>query len=330
MNTIISIIVPVYKKERYIQRCIESILTQTLQDGVELIIVNDATPDNSIVIAEQVIRNTNSRISSRIINHTENKGVSAARKTAFDNAQGQYITFVDGDDFVSPDYIESLYSCILENNDCDIAIGNYYEFHENRESVFYQALKTTLFADFVSARGKTSLCANLYRRTLFSHSFVWEEGMNYGEDYIATIQLVYYARKISYIDKGIYFYYQSDDSISRRKKYTIKDLDDKVHAATYARDFIRQNNIEGCKRALLISCLTFKYSIMTQAMTFSCDRRKYMNLWPDASAAFQEFYSIMRAHVGILGWPLLYSISHCNYSLFYLTYNLIKIKKLFL
>lgn len=104
----ISIIVPVFKVELYIEKCIKSILQQTYTGDLECLIIDDATPDNSISIVEQMLsEKKNNNIEFKIIHHKQNKGLSAARNTGIHNATGDYIYFLDSDDF-----LES--NCILE------------------------------------------------------------------------------------------------------------------------------------------------------------------------------------------------------------------------
>ena len=120
MNTpFISIVVPVYNVERYLPRCIESILRQTYTN-FELILVDDGTPDRSGIICDRYAER-DSRI--RVI-HKENGGVSTARNTGIDAAKGEWITFVDSDDWVSDEYLKTL-TTHLHNNSYDLVIGGF-------------------------------------------------------------------------------------------------------------------------------------------------------------------------------------------------------------
>ena len=110
-NDLISIIVPVYNVEKYIVRCLESILSQTYKN-IEVIIVNDGSVDKSGEICERYAKKDN-RI--KLINKS-NGGLSDARNKGIDQANGIYITFVDSDDYISQNYVEILYKLIKENN----------------------------------------------------------------------------------------------------------------------------------------------------------------------------------------------------------------------
>ena len=120
----VSIIVPVYNVALYIERCIKSVMNQTYQD-IECILVNDATPDNSIAIAERLIADYNGSIQFRILNHEHNKGLSATRNTGVNAATGDYLYFFDSDDEITPDCIESLSRPILNDPTIEMVEGCY-------------------------------------------------------------------------------------------------------------------------------------------------------------------------------------------------------------
>ena len=113
----VSIIVPVYNVENYIERCLKSLVNQTLKD-IEILIINDGTPDNSIEICEKYAKNDN-RI--KIFNK-ENEGLGLTRNYGIERATGEYIAFVDSDDYVTLDMCENLYNAAIENN-ADIVYG---------------------------------------------------------------------------------------------------------------------------------------------------------------------------------------------------------------
>lgn len=124
MNPQISVIVPIYNVEQYLPVCIESILAQTFPDW-EMILVNDGSPDNSWQICQQY-RQQDSRI--RLVTK-ENGGLSSARNAGLEVARGQYVMFVDSDDYVEPDCLESAYTAICRAG-ADLYIGGFYEYYE--------------------------------------------------------------------------------------------------------------------------------------------------------------------------------------------------------
>ena len=119
----ISVLIPVYNVEKYVERCITSVLNQTMQEGVEVIIVNDCTPDRSMEIIRETlcVHLKKNGMTVRIVEHKINRGSAAVRNTAMDYATGDYIIHIDSDDYVEPDLLEKMYSKAVERGS-DIVI----------------------------------------------------------------------------------------------------------------------------------------------------------------------------------------------------------------
>lgn len=120
----ITIVVPVYNVEPYIEDCLNSVAAQTYKGDIECIIINDSTPDNSCAIIEHFIREYNGTIDFKLLHHTKNRGLSAARNTGIDAATGEYIYFLDSDDEIMPKCIELL-TAPLDQEIYDFIIGDY-------------------------------------------------------------------------------------------------------------------------------------------------------------------------------------------------------------
>ena len=120
----VSIVIPVYNVEPYIEDCIKSVASQTYKGNIECIIVDDCTPDGSCAIIEHFIKEYNGAIDFKLLHHTVNRGLSAARNTGIDAAKGDYIYFLDSDDEITPECIELL-SAPLKNKKYDFVIGDY-------------------------------------------------------------------------------------------------------------------------------------------------------------------------------------------------------------
>lgn len=213
----ISIIVPVYNVEGYLNNCIDSILNQTFKD-FELILVNDGSTDNSLKICKYY-KNIDNRIC--IINK-ENGGLSSARNAGLDIAKGEYIGFVDSDDYIHPQMYELLYNQIMKN-DADISMCEFKRVSEfkkmelsdkvilnqeveilnNEEAVFKLGEKRAV--TYVVAWNK------LYVKSLFN-SIRFKEGIIHEDEYIIH-RLLYQINKLVYIRKELYFYLQREGSI---------------------------------------------------------------------------------------------------------------------
>ena len=130
MNEKITVIVPVYNVEHYLDKCLDSLINQTYKN-LEIIVINDGSTDNSGIICQEYAQKDN-----RIIYiEKENGGLSDARNVGLDKMTGSYVTFIDSDDWVESDYVEVLYNKLIEYR-ADIAVGNYCKFNES-DSNFY-------------------------------------------------------------------------------------------------------------------------------------------------------------------------------------------------
>ena len=124
MDSLVSIVVPVYKVEQFVVDCLNSVVQQSYAH-IECVIVNDATPDNSMVLVEDFIAKYKGDIQFRVVNHKINKGLSAARNTGVRASTGDYIFFLDSDDELAPNAIQSSVDKIREYGDVDFLVGNY-------------------------------------------------------------------------------------------------------------------------------------------------------------------------------------------------------------
>ena len=212
----ISVIVPVYKVEKYIHRCVDSILAQTFTD-FELILVDDGSPDNCSAICDEY-SSKDRRI--RVI-HQKNSGLSAARNVGIDwvfaNSDSQWITFVDSDDWISQYYLDVLYRAAYESGAL-ISVGNHCfvesEEHEHIESAV-DAYWLVLPEDFKvqETRRFNFAWAKLYHRSCFEN-VRYPNGKNY-EDVFTTYKLIFNCREIAVADVVIYYYFKNPDSITQ-------------------------------------------------------------------------------------------------------------------
>lgn len=216
-SPLISVIIPVYKVEKYLKRCIDSVRNQKYKN-LEIILVDDGSPDNCGLICDEYSKQDN-RI---VVIHKVNGGLSDARNVALDIMRGELVTCIDGDDFVSEYYVENLYSAIKETN-CDIASSwfvNYFEgdsipvSREVRRSEIkslsrIEAYKRMLYQDGfeISAWGK------LYKSSLFEN-VRYPLGKIY-EDIPTTYKLMEKSNKIAIIPQMDYYYLQRENSIAQ-------------------------------------------------------------------------------------------------------------------
>lgn len=212
----VSVIIPVYGVENYIERCVRSLMEQTL-DEMEFIFVNDCTKDSSVVILEQVISEYKSRVTNvKIIHHQINKGLPQARKTGLFYATGEFVAHCDSDDWVDRNLYEKLYHSAVSNNS-DIAVC---DFLVHRTDVVDERIGTrtndinAYRLNLLFQKDPVSMWNKLVRREIYSKDIIFPSD-NMGEDMATTLQLVAYCRKVSYIEDAFYHYDGTTASITR-------------------------------------------------------------------------------------------------------------------
>lgn len=211
----VSIVVPVYGVQQYIDKCVESILDQKFSD-IEVILVDDESPDNCPAICDDYAKK-DKRV--KVI-HKKNGGLSDARNAGLKAATGQYIAFIDGDDYVSPDYVQTLYNACVENRS-DISCCGYYKVYGDRLEQKPKIMDHKNFTNIEAIRDiftAGTLCEvmtwnKLYRRNLFTNHDIRFPVGKIHEDNFTTYKLFYYAGRVSFINVPLYYYIQRSGSI---------------------------------------------------------------------------------------------------------------------
>lgn len=230
MQARVSIIVPVFNIENYITKCVDSLISQTY-DNIEVILVNDGSSDNSASICHKY-----EKIDRRIkVIDKKNGGLSSARNTGIKEAQGEYLVFVDGDDYVHPEYIEKLFRSII-NSGADIAVCGISIVDKNNEIVDKLATGKAYKLDnpfcdevLLSSEVERRYYKNkkqgfwyvvawnkIYKASIFE-SIKYDEGMIYEDEFLFH-QLIRCCRKISFIPDELYYYVQRNNGITSEKK----------------------------------------------------------------------------------------------------------------
>ena len=199
-NELIGVIVPVYKTEKYIAECIESILAQTYTN-FRLILVDDGTPDNAGAICDEYALKDN-RIT---VIHQENAGVTRARARGVEEAHDcEWITFVDSDDTITPDAVSNLIAA-TKNNKCDIIVSPISVFVSNKK---ISLITIDEFRHRIITEELCSPCGKLYRRSIFnSKTFSTPRSIVIGEDLIMNLHLSFASQNnVAVIPNKIYVY----------------------------------------------------------------------------------------------------------------------------
>lgn len=244
--TKLSIIVPVYNVEKYLPKCLESLIKQTLKD-IEIICVNDGSMDNSLAILKE-FASKDSRI--RIIDN-QHQGVAKTRNTGIEQSTGEYIGFVDSDDYIDIDFFEKLYNSATKSNS-DIAIASILK-HKNFFNI-YNA-KYTKEETAITIQDKIKLCEDkkhffFYAWNKIYHSgFIKENNIKFSEgqiyeDVMFAIKALYYSNKIISVYGTKYHYIEHENSLTKYKDKTGEKEQDLVKAYSELQEFCNSKNIE--------------------------------------------------------------------------------------
>lgn len=248
--TKLSIIVPVYNVEKYLPKCLESLIKQTLKD-IEIICVNDGSMDNSLAILKE-FASKDSRI--RIIDN-QHQGVAKTRNTGIEQSTGEYIGFVDSDDYIDIDFFEKLYNSATKSNS-DIAIASILK-HKNFFNI-YNA-KYTKEETAITIQDKIKLCEDkkhffFYAWNKIYHSgFIKENNIKFSEgqiyeDVMFAIKALYYSNKIISVYGTKYHYIEHENSLTKYKDKTGEKEQDLVKAYSELQEFCNSKNIEISER----------------------------------------------------------------------------------
>lgn len=206
---LVSICVPVYGVEKYIERCAVSLFEQTYPN-IEYIFVNDSTPDKSIEILESIIEKyPNRKPYVRIITHEKNRGLGAARNTAIDAVKGDFLIHVDSDDWIDKDCVRQ---CVKKQIEISADIVNFdaVKYCKNyNASLTHIEMESPfdLTLSILSRENLFTIWGRMIRLTLYKENKISvKEGINMGEDYQVIPKIIYHAKKIGYLHKLLYHY----------------------------------------------------------------------------------------------------------------------------
>ena len=230
MKPKISVIVPAYNVEKYIEESLNSIINQTLKD-IEIIIINDGSTDKSTEIINEISRN-DSRV---IVINQKYSGVSKARNIGMMLAKGDYISFIDSDDYIETDMLEKMYRA-AEKYDCDIVQCNYAidnngerrEVVQNikpnkllKENEIIEYIKTGLIDGSLA----TYVWNKIFKRQfLRDNDLMFKEDLNMFEDWYFIMDIITYTKKMIFLPENLYNYRIAPNSLSRKYIYNHEDL----------------------------------------------------------------------------------------------------------
>ena len=230
----ISVIVPVYNVEKYLEKCLDSLVNQTLKD-IEIIVVNDGSPDNSQKIIDKYVKKY-SNVKSYL---KKNGGLSDARNYGIKFAKGEYIAFIDSDDFVKEDMYECMYNKAKENNYDMVVCDINYLYPDKIVAVSSGIKKDTSSIKDVYLNIHPAAWNKIFKRDLFNHNVYFKKNVWF-EDVEFIYRLLPFIKNIGVVKKTFNQYIQREGSITNTVNKKIYDYIDNMNGII---DFYKQNNL---------------------------------------------------------------------------------------
>lgn len=298
----ISVVVPVYNVENYLCRCLDSILAQSYKD-YEIILVDDGSTDNSGKICDEYAKK-NKKV---IVIHKTNGGLSDARNTGIKKAKGEFITYVDSDDWIHKDFLKNLYNLIIDKN-ADMAVSGIEFVYENQKEKIndfetivdiysgLEALEKMLHGNL--ADHGSSACGILYKTELSKkYEFPYKR---YHEDDFTTFKYYIDSKKVAVTSQKMYFYLQRNNSIMHRKfgKSSVDELD--------AADSL----YEGCSK------LGKKYAKAAEVKKFGNYNQVFLEN-PDLKKVHKETYRRICKYFRMIKYKFFFGLHNSKRTRFY-------------
>ncbi|WP_244834588.1 glycosyltransferase family 2 protein [Clostridium sp. BJN0001] len=280
----VSIVTPVYNVEKCIKKTIESIINQTYKD-FELILIDDGSPDKSIQIAEDTLKNTD--VQYKVI-HQENSGVSAARNRGIEKSEGEYIFFLDSDDYIHKDFLKEMADKIDETS-CDILFSGYSEVDAEGNVITYnrtkwiegsisgvEAAKRQLLDEIVIGMRNT-----MYKSYIIKNNDIkFDSKRKYGEDMVFVIKALIYAYKVCSVNKVLAYYVIWESAVTQVP--SLKHLDcyySYVELYMYIKS-LKESKIEGLSKIeKIVREHKIPYSVAHIFSMLSRDERYFNDLF---------------------------------------------------
>lgn len=213
----ISVIIPVYNDEAHVGRSVESVCAQTIASQLEIIIVDDGSPDNSVATARGVLERHSMLNQAKLLLLKANHGVANARKAALESATGEYVMFCDSDDWMEPRMCEMMLSK-AETEGCDMVVCDYNSVCGDKVEAIGPCFKENFLQQLILCRVTGSLWNKLVRASILRRADFIYPDHDFSEDHAYCIQLAIFADKIGYVQMPLYNYVKRQDSLVRSQE----------------------------------------------------------------------------------------------------------------
>lgn len=277
----VSVIIPIFKVESYIERCARSLFEQTLDD-MEFVFVNDCTPDKSMEILKKVIEEYPSRKPQvKILYNEKNKGLTTTRNTGLAAATGEFIAHCDSDDWVAPMMYETLYQKAIDDK-ADVVYCDINMIHKHTEEIYKSAQwdedKTKLLQNYISTPW-TCLVLVMAKRTLYEeHNLHSPSHINYCEDFWLTTRIFHYAKKVCYVPNAFYNYNRTNEQSIVHSLNKKTEKEEQIAYLETISFFENEDAMEHYQRQMSWRILKSK-----QEMVLDAERhKKFMTIYPES------------------------------------------------
>lgn len=280
----VSVIIPVYKVEDQIRKCVQSLFSQSLE-AVEFIFVDDATPDKSIDIIHECLKDYPHKVNqTKFLIHPQNKGLPAARNTGMLEAKGDYIFHCDSDDFLDRTALEDMYNT-AKQSDSDIVWCDWYLSFEQNERYMKQPSFSTSMEALKGTLGgamKYNVWNKLVKRSLYEKNRIsFPEGYSMGED-MTMIKLIACAKKVCYLPNAYYHYRKvNSESFTNTKKNQAKLAIQISHNVDDVINFLVGKYGDALNKEIAFFKLNVKFPLLMSSDVASY--KQWLNLYPEAN-----------------------------------------------
>ena len=290
MNYKISVIIPIFNSELYLERCLSSLFKQNF-DNIQYVFIDDASTDNSLEVLSKFIRQYESKKEDCVvISQKQNRGISFCRQLGIKVSSGEYIAFCDSDDYIEPEAFEILYKKAVQNDADLVAFGYYVENGEESKTIFKSYGTSAEILKDIYSKSEIALWDKLFKRALLIDNDILPIlGLDYYEDCYMTVKAIYYAKNIVTLKLPFYHYLDHPGSFSKRNmeenlismKYYIEELE----------KFFKNQNINPSLHDTLIKRLKFQYKLKLKDGSFII-RKDWKNIYKECHSKILKFKDI--------------------------------------
>lgn len=283
----VSILVPIYNVEKYIGKCLDSILTQTYTN-VDYVFVDDCSTDNSLqVLKSKLSEHSIPPGNYTIVCHSENKGIAQTRIDLLTGAKGDYVQFIDSDDWIEKDMVEKMVEA-TGNGKVDIVGCDFiWEYEDGKSMANYEHFADTCHENMIKTINfqiTPVLWKLLINKALFSH-FKIARHINVGEDYIISIKLFYYASSFTHLHKHLYHYVQVN--ASRLSSQIRRGIKDHIMAVKEVEDFFTKQRMlsDEINEQLILRKFNIRSNFLNNRFL---DYEEYDKCFPESKGAWRK------------------------------------------